>query len=93
MSVAIGPVTILSVCQDRNGKVKLLVAEGETVRGPVLKIGNTNSRYRFAISAKAFVNAWAKEGPSHHCAVGIGHVAEKIEKLASVLEIEYFRVC
>ena len=31
MRVKNGPVTILSVCQNREGKVKLLVAEGETV--------------------------------------------------------------
>ena len=93
MSVAIGLVTVLAVCQDRDGKVKFLVAEGETVEGPVLRIGNTNSRYRFPIGAKAFVDAWAKAGPSHHCAIGIGHVADKIEKLAKILGIDCFRVC
>lgn len=93
MSVKIGPVTILSVCQDREGKVKLLVAEGETVPGPVLNIGNTNSRYRFCIGAKAYINAWAKAGPSHHCAIGVGHVAGKLEKLAAIWGIDFHRVC
>ncbi len=93
MRVKNGPVTILSVCQNREGKVKLLVAEGETVPGPILNIGNTNSRYRFSIGAKAYINAWAKAGPSHHCAIGIGHVADKIEKLAEILGIEFQQVC
>jgi L-arabinose isomerase len=93
MSVKNGPVTILSVCQNRAGKVKLLVAEGETEPGPILNIGNTNSRYRFCISPKEYINAWAKAGPSHHCAVGIGHVAGKIVNLASILGIDYQRVC
>jgi L-arabinose isomerase len=93
MSVKIGPVTILSVCQDRGGKVKLLVAQGETVPGPILKIGNTNSRYRFCIGAKAYINAWAKAGPSHHCAIGVGHVAGKLEKLAAIWGVELQRVC
>ena len=93
MSVKNGPVTILSVCQNREGKVKLLVAEGETEPGPILNIGNTNSRYRFCISPKEYINAWAKAGPSHHCAVGIGHVAGKIVNLAAILGIEYQRVC
>jgi L-arabinose isomerase len=93
MRVKNGPVTILSVCQNREGKVKLLVAEGETVSGPILNIGNTNSRYRFSIGAKAYINVWAKAGPSHHCAIGIGHVADKIEKLAEILGIEFQQVC
>jgi L-arabinose isomerase len=93
MSVKIGPVTILSVCQNREGRVKLLVAEGETVPGPILDIGNTNSRYRFSIGAKAFINAWAKAGPSHHCAIGIGHGAGKIENLAAILGIDFQQVC
>jgi L-arabinose isomerase len=93
MSVKLGPVTLLSVCQDRQGRVKLLVAEGETRPGPVLNIGNTNSRYHFSIGAKAFVNTWAKAGPSHHCAIGIGHIAQKIELLGLILGIETTRVC
>jgi L-arabinose isomerase len=93
MRVKNGPVTILSVCQNREGKVKLLVAEGETMPGPILNIGNTNSRYRFSIGAKAYINTWAKAGPSHHCAIGVGHVADKIEKLAEILGIEFQQVC
>jgi L-arabinose isomerase len=93
MTVQRGPVTILSVCQDRAGRVKLLAAEGECVDGPVMNIGNTNSRYRFPIGAKAYVNAWAKAGPSHHCAIGVGHVAGQLERLAALLGIECERVC
>jgi L-arabinose isomerase len=93
MSVKIGPVTLLSVCQDRAGKVSFLVAEGETRPGPVLNIGNTNSRYHFSIGAKAFVNTWAKAGPSHHCAIGVGHIAQEIELLGAILGIETTRVC
>lgn len=93
MTVQTGPVTILSVCQNREGGVKLLVAQGETVEGPILKIGNTNSRYRFSIGAKAYINQWSKAGPSHHCAVGLGHVAGKIEKLAQILGVEFQKIC
>lgn len=93
MSVANGPVTLLSVLQDREGQVRLLVAEGRSEPGPVLQIGNTNSRYRFPIGAKAFVNAWAKAGPSHHCAIGLGHIVHKLERLADMLGIEVIRVC
>ncbi len=93
MSVKVGPVTLLAVLQERDGSVRLLVAEGRAQPGPVLNIGNTNSRYHFTIGARRFVNEWAKAGPSHHCAIGVGHVGEKIEKLAALLGIEVVRVC
>ncbi|MDY3069399.1 MAG: L-fucose/L-arabinose isomerase family protein [Parabacteroides sp.] len=87
MSVKHGKVTVLSVCEGKNG-LFLLVAEGESVPGPVLNIGNTNSRYRFPCGVRSFIDNWSKAGPSHHCAIGIGHIAGKIRKLASLLDIE-----
>jgi L-arabinose isomerase len=92
MTVKHGPVTLLSVVQTKDS-LFLQVAEGESVPGPVLQIGNTNSRYKFSIGAKAFMNEWSKGGPAHHCAIGIGHIADKIEKLAALLGIEVRRVC
>ena len=93
MSVRQGPVTLLSVVQTVDGKLKFLVAEGESVSGAILEIGNTNSRYRFPIGARRFVNDWNVQGPAHHCAVGVGHVAGKIRKLGQLLGIETVLVC
>ncbi len=93
MSVQHGPVTLLSVVEDGHGKLLLLVAEAESVPGPILEIGNTNSRYRFPIGARNFVNQWNNHGPAHHCAVGVGHIAAKIEKLGKLLQIAVVRVC
>jgi L-arabinose isomerase len=93
MSVKHGPITVLAVVQTGERKLKLLAAEGECVPGPILEIGNTNSRYRFPIGARAYVNEWSRHGPAHHCAVGLGHVAAKIEKLGSLLDMEVARVC
>ncbi|WP_310560002.1 L-fucose/L-arabinose isomerase family protein [Flavobacterium sp.] len=92
MSVKHGPVTLLSVVE-RNDKIFLLVAEGDSVTGPVLEIGNTNSRYRFSVGAKKFMNDWSKQGPAHHCAIGVGHIATKIEKLGQILGIEVVKIC
>ena len=91
MSVHHGPVTFLSVCE-REGKIHLLVAEGESVPGKTLHIGNTNSRYRFSISVKDFVSRWSKGAPSHHCAIGVGHVADIIEKFAFLIGIEVINI-
>jgi L-arabinose isomerase len=93
MSVRHGPVTFLAVVQGQGGNTFFLCAEGESVPGPVLEIGNTNSRYHFPIPARDFVNRWSKAGPAHHCAIGTGHIAGKIEKLAVLLGIDFNRVC
>ena len=93
MSVRHGPVTLLSVVQDVDGKVKFLVAEGESVPGPTLEIGNTVSRYRFSPGAKGFVDAWCTQGPAHHMAIGVGHVAGELAKTAAILGIEAIQVC
>lgn len=93
MSVKHGPVTLLSVVQTVDGRLKFLVAEGESVPGPILEIGNTNSRYKFSVGARRFVNEWNVHGPAHHCAVGVGHIAPKIEKLGQLLGLETARVC
>jgi len=93
MRVRHGPVTLLSVVEGAGGKVFLLTAEGESVPGPTLQIGNTNSRYRFPIPARTFSEAWSSEGPAHHCAIGVGHVASEIAKIAALLGIECHQIC
>ena len=93
MAVKHGPVTLLSVVQTVDGQLKLLVAEGESVAGPILEIGNTNSRYRFPVGARSFVEDWSRCGPAHHCAVGVGHIANRIEKLGALLNLSTEKVC
>lgn len=93
MSVKHGDVTLLSVVEKENGKLMLLIAEGKSVPGPILEIGNTNSRYRFSIGARNFMNQWNNHGPTHHCAIGIGHISSKIKKLGNLLEMEVIQVC
>ena len=62
MSVQHGPVTLLSVVES-GSRLKLLVAEGESVPGPILEIGNTNSRYRFSVGRAALRGSLERPGP------------------------------
>jgi L-arabinose isomerase len=93
MSVRNGPVTLLSVVEKADGKLMLLVAESESVAGTILEIGNTNSRYKFSIGARNFVNNWNSYGPAHHCAIGVGHITSKITKLGKLLNMDVIKVC
>lgn len=93
MSVKHGPVTLLSVVEKAGGKLMLLVAEGDSVSGPILHIGNTNSRYKFSCGARNFMNTWNSYGPAHHCAVGVGKISSKIKKLGALLNLDVVQVC
>jgi len=92
MSVKHGPVTFLSVVEDKACGFKLLAAEGESVAGQILEIGNTNSRYKFPMGARRFVEQWNSHGPAHHCAIGLGHIAGQLEKVASLLGLGFKQV-
>ncbi len=83
-----GPITMLSVGVTGNGKFKFIIAEGESVHGPIPPTGNTNTRGFFKPDVRTFLKRWVAEGPTHHFALGIGHRAGALEKIASVLGIE-----
>jgi len=88
MKVRLGPVTILGVTQTADGRLKLIAAEGESIPGPTFRIGNTNSRLRFAQPPAAFMDAWCEHGPTHHVALGVGHQLGRIRKAAELLGLE-----
>lgn len=88
MSVKHGPVTILGMTQTRQGNLKMLVAQGESIPGPIMRIGNTNSRLKFSLGPADFMNRWCEQGPTHHCALGVGHVKEEIKRVARLMNVE-----
>ena len=88
-----GPVTLLSMTQTRQGNLKLLAAQGESIPGPVLQIGNTDSRLKFSLGPADFINAWCHEGPTHHFALGVGHILPRIEKFANIASLELKVIC
>lgn len=83
-----GPITMLSISSNYEGKFKFVIAEGESVAGPIPATGNTNTRGFFKPDVRTFLTRWIKEGPTHHFALGIGHHASSIQKIANYLNIE-----
>jgi L-arabinose isomerase len=91
-SVKHGPITILTCTQTRDGRLKFMTAEGECIDGPIMRIGNTNSRLKFRLDPAQFVDAWCAEAPTHHCALGIGHVADTLRKFAGLKGLQFVEV-
>jgi len=83
-----GPITMLSISSTFEGKFKFVIAEGESVAGPIPPTGNTNTRAFFKPDAITFLKRWVAEGPTHHFALGTGHHAETIKLIAAYLDIE-----
>ena len=91
-NVRSGPVTIVGCTQTAEGRLKLIVAEGESIPGETFRIGNTNTRLRFALPPAEFFEAWCEHGPTHHVALGVGHVAREVRNVARLLDLEYAQV-
>ena len=83
-----GPITILGITQKGDGSFKFVIGEGESQKGAIPPTGNTNTRGVFGDDTRAFIKKWVMEGPTHHYALGIGHHAETIKKIADILGIE-----
>lgn len=83
-----GPITILSINSTYDGKFKFVIAEGESVSGPIPATGNTNTRGFFPPDVRTFLKRWINEGPTHHFALGTGHHAETLRKVADYLGVE-----
>jgi L-arabinose isomerase len=92
LQVRYGPITIVGCTQTAEGELKLLVGEGASIPGDTFRIGNTNSRLRFGLPPAEFFEGWCAEGPTHHVALGVGHVADEVHKVASLLGLESVEV-
>ena len=83
-----GPITCVALTQTRGGRFKFVLAEGESVAGPIPPTGNTNTRCRFEPDVGTFVENWSLEGPTHHFALAVGHIARQVSDLARCFGIE-----
>lgn len=84
-----GPITMLGITHAQNGRLKFIIGEGYSKKGPIPPTGNTNTRGFFEPDTKSFIKAWVMEGPTHHYALGIKHRADALVKIAEVLGIEH----
>jgi L-arabinose isomerase len=83
-----GPITMLSIGVTASGKFKFVIAEGQSVHGPIPATGNTNTRGFFRPDVRTFLTRWVAEGPTHHFALGIGHRAKSLKRIADVLGLD-----
>jgi L-arabinose isomerase len=84
-----GPITMLSIGVTQQGRFKFVLAEGESVDGPIPPTGNTNTRGFFRPDVRTFLKKWVAEGPTHHFALGVGHHARTIAEIAEILDLQY----
>ena len=83
-----GPITIMSIGQNKEGEYKFIIAEGQSLSGPIPATGNTSTRGKFLPDTKTFLKKWFAEGPTHHFAIGVGHHAETLKQIADFLGVE-----
>jgi L-arabinose isomerase len=83
-----GPITMLCISVTAGGRFKFIIAEGQSVHGPIPPTGNTNTRGFFQPDVRTFLRRWVAEGPTHHFALGIGHHAHTLQTIADILELE-----
>lgn len=83
-----GPITMLGITQKGDGQFKFVIGEGESKAGPIPPTGNTNTRGFFRPNTRDFISKWVMEGPTHHYALGVGHHASTLKKIADILKIE-----
>jgi L-arabinose isomerase len=83
-----GPITMLGIAPDADGRHRFLIAEGQSVHGPIPATGNTNTRGYFGDDTVAFLKAWFGQGPTHHFALGIGHRADSLQRVATALGLQ-----
>lgn len=83
-----GPITTLNVTQTGDGKLKLIMSEGASTDGPIMRIGNTQTPVRFRDHPDDYMTRWFAEAPTHHCAMSIGHNASLFQKVGDLLKVK-----
>ena len=91
-SIKPGPLTMVGISSDENGKYSLVTAEGESQKGWVPPIGNTLTRGYFGQNVAGFLEDWCRTGVCHHQSLAIGHCAGMVEKFGKLMGIDTIKV-
>lgn len=91
-SLKAGPITMLSINVDRNGKFRMIAAEGTSIAGEIPQTGNTNTRVSFGCDVCDFLARWSEAGPTHHLALGVGHHMDTLRKFAKISGIQLIEI-
>jgi L-arabinose isomerase len=83
-----GPITIAGLTVRESGAFALIVAEGESLDGPIPATGNTNTRCKFKPDMPTFIERWTEAGPTHHFALGIGKQISTLKKIGRLFGLE-----
>jgi L-arabinose isomerase len=83
-----GPITIAGLTVRQNGEFALVVAEGQSLDGPIPATGNTNTRCKFKPDMPTFIEQWTEAGPTHHFALGIGRQISTLKKIGRLFDME-----
>lgn len=86
-NVKAGPVTTLGVTQTRDGRLKMIISEGEAIKEQTLLVGNTSTHVKFPLAPAEYMDKWFAEAPTHHCAMSVGNNRAVFEKIAAILDI------
>jgi L-arabinose isomerase len=87
-----GPVTAFGIAQDRDGTFRFVASAGEVVPGPLLRIGNTTSRVRFAADPGEWTDRWSATGISHHWVLCVGDIRPDLSAAADLLGVQLTEV-
>ncbi len=88
-SLKAGPVTMLSINYQPNGRFRLVAATGVSEAGRIPQTGNTNTRVTIpGMDVTDFIARWCEAGPTHHLALGVGNRLPEIRAFARIMGMD-----
>jgi L-arabinose isomerase len=92
-SLEAGDVTLVSLQTVAGGKLRLIATEGRVLDFPyVPDMGRPHYKFAPAGPLGDFLTRFSQAGGSHHQALAYGHWAGTVEKIATLLGVDYVRV-